>query len=325
MNLIIDQSDWAVVRLTGTDRIKSLNNLCTQDLKKLQPGQTSEGFITNPQGKTAGFVSILLLENEIILRTVPGGFVDFMPIFQKYSIFDETQLEDLTDNTAQWLLTGNEIRDWLLSQCKDLFAGADQAVNKVELFNFNDVLVANDNSTGLAGILVVGPPAIGEVLLKSLREQSRFQFKTGNKNDWGRLRIINGWPVYGQDIRPDNLPQEIDRDKTAISFTKGCYLGQETVARLDALGHVNRMLMGFTLQAEGSQSFADYLNLPLVNEQGQTVGDIRSATSGRNNNEIAGLALMRVKALESTVFTHGELKNKVHFYKLEEFRRIFQE
>lgn len=325
MNLIIDQSDWAVVRVTGTDRIKTLNNLCTQDLKKLQPGQTAEALITNPQGKTAGFVSVLMLENEIILRTVPDGLVDFMPIFLKYSIFDETQLEDITGKSVQWLLTGSEIRDWLLSQCKASFTGENDSVKKVELFKFNDVLVTNDESTGLTGTLVVGPPAMGEILLKTVGEQSQIQFKKAGKTEWDRLRIINGWPVYGQDVRSDNLPQELDRDKTAISFTKGCYLGQETVARLDALGHVNRMLMGFTFQTEGSPSFAQNLNQPLVNEQGQTIGEIRSATSGRNNGEIAGLALVRVKALESAIFTQGEMKNKVKFYRLDEFRRIFQE
>ena len=57
-------------------------------------------------------------------------------------------------------------------------------------------------------------------------------------------RIESGFPFYGRDISEKNLPQEVDRDRRAISFTKGCYLGQETVARIDALGHVNRTLVG---------------------------------------------------------------------------------
>jgi len=57
-------------------------------------------------------------------------------------------------------------------------------------------------------------------------------------------RIEAGTPLYSRDITSDNLPQEVDRNGQAISFTKGCYLGQETIARIDALGHVNRTLMG---------------------------------------------------------------------------------
>src|SRR5205814_560451 len=58
------------------------------------------------------------------------------------------------------------------------------------------------------------------------------------------VRIEAGTPFFGQDITDKNLPQELGRDALAISFTKGCYLGQETVARIDALGHVNQTLRG---------------------------------------------------------------------------------
>ena len=64
---------------------------------------------------------------------------------------------------------------------------------------------------------------------------------------WTALRIEAGLPVFGVDISDDNLAQEVGRTKTAISFTKGCYLGQEPIARLDALGHVNRELRSLRL------------------------------------------------------------------------------
>ena len=71
-------------------------------------------------------------------------------------------------------------------------------------------------------------------------------------------RIEWGFPLYGRDITEANLPQEVARDALAISFTKGCYLGQETVARIDALGHVNKTLVGLrfvspTVPADGSE------------------------------------------------------------------------
>ena len=63
-------------------------------------------------------------------------------------------------------------------------------------------------------------------------------------------RIEQGTPWFGCDITDENLPQEIDRNQQAINFTKGCYLGQETVARIDALGHVNRLLRGVKFSGE---------------------------------------------------------------------------
>ncbi len=63
-------------------------------------------------------------------------------------------------------------------------------------------------------------------------------------DEFDSARIESGSPLYERDISEKNLPQEVNRDQQAISFTKGCYLGQETVARIDALGHVNRVLVG---------------------------------------------------------------------------------
>jgi folate-binding protein YgfZ len=77
------------------------------------------------------------------------------------------------------------------------------------------------------------------------------------------LRIEAGTPASARDVTEKNLPQELDRDARAISFVKGCYLGQETVARLDALGHVNRLIRGLVIDDDldapppsGSKLFA---------------------------------------------------------------------
>ncbi len=85
-------------------------------------------------------------------------------------------------------------------------------------------------------------------------------------------RIERGFPLHGRDISDQNLPQEVNRDVLAISFVKGCYLGQETVARIDALGHVNKRLVGLrfagaTVPEAGTELTVD----------GQTAGHVTSA------------------------------------------------
>ena len=86
-------------------------------------------------------------------------------------------------------------------------------------------------------------------------------------------RIEAFTPDYGRDISADNLPQEVARDARAISFVKGCYIGQETVARLDARGHVNRTLVGVrfdgaTVPEPGTE---------LTGETGKVMGRVTSA------------------------------------------------
>ena len=102
------------------------------------------------------------------------------------------------------------------------------------------------------------------------------------------VRLEAGVPLFGQDITDDNLPQEIGRDKLAISFTKGCYLGQETVARIDALGHVNRQLVGLrfeggTVPPAGTKLVAD----------GKEVGHVTIAAWSPKLDARLAMALVR--------------------------------
>ena len=102
-------------------------------------------------------------------------------------------------------------------------------------------------------------------------------------------RIEQGTPWFGRDITEQNLPQEIDRDRQAISFTKGCYLGQETVARIDALGHVNRLLRG--IRFDGDVVPSSGLELRVGNGQ-KTVGHITSACWSPKLNAPLALAFV---------------------------------
>ena len=104
------------------------------------------------------------------------------------------------------------------------------------------------------------------------------------------LRIEAGTPVFGRDVTEKNLPQEIGRDTRAINFVKGCYLGQETVARIDVLGHVNQILTGLRLEpsagcpAPGSALLAD----------GKRVGTVTSSAFSPGWNSSIALGMMRV-------------------------------
>jgi folate-binding protein YgfZ len=101
-------------------------------------------------------------------------------------------------------------------------------------------------------------------------------------------RLECGTPLFGIDVTDDNLPQEVNRDALAISFTKGCYLGQETVARIDAVGHVNRLLVG--LRFSGSAIPA--AGAPLL-ATGQPIGHVTSAAWSPRLNAPLALAYVR--------------------------------
>jgi folate-binding protein YgfZ len=101
-------------------------------------------------------------------------------------------------------------------------------------------------------------------------------------------RIEAGAPLFGRDITLENLPQEVGRDAQAISFTKGCYLGQETVARIDALGHVNKLLVG--VKFAGDQLPA--ARTPL-RAGGKSAGEVTSAAWSPRLGAVLALAYVK--------------------------------
>ena len=102
-------------------------------------------------------------------------------------------------------------------------------------------------------------------------------------------RIEAGTPLFGRDITDANLPQEIARDARAISFVKGCYIGQETVARLDALGHVNRTLAGVRFAATDVPASGT----ELTDDSGKVAGRVTSATFSPTLGAPLALAFVR--------------------------------
>jgi folate-binding protein YgfZ len=123
--------------------------------------------------------------------------------------------------------------------------------------------------------------------------------QTHDGSAWETLRIKNFWPWYGVDIDERNLPQEIGIDARAISFNKGCYLGQETVARLDALGQVQKKLALVELRTDSGWKFSGPTELML---SGKSIGTVTSASPSdtiENGRGLwIGLAMLRRAHME---------------------------
>ena len=191
--------------------------------------------------------------------------------------------------------------------------------NKVAVLGeLKDVVIARDRTTSEQGILLMGPQGLNDLILTQLEPGPERAFS--DPSVWNLLRLRHGWPLFGIDIKTDQLPQEVDRDKLAINFNKGCYLGQETVARLDALGHVNRMLMGFKWQPGCELNPATAEPLEIQTPENQNVGEIRSFAFDESIGQWIGQALVRVKALAGPLHVQDDPAGKITFYRLAELR-----
>lgn len=277
-----DYGPRTLLRVTGTDAASFLHNLCTQDIRALQIGACSEAFVTSVQGKTLGYVRIFRRQEGFLLDSCAGQGQVLLEHFDKYHIREKVSFEDLSSGAEAFVASWNAVERYLESQ-STAAPGEMQFASMPEL---GESIFARWEIAG---------PAMGYGIFSSAEAKSKW---TASWNGLGGLalsneevsarRIAAGSPEFGADITTDNFPQEIARDAKAISFQKGCYLGQETVARIDALGHVNRLLV--RLRGEGNLAIKSGDPLGV---DGKQIGHITSAAWWEGKNEFWALGLVR--------------------------------
>jgi folate-binding protein YgfZ len=245
---ITDRSALSKIEFRGRDRAKFLHNLCTNDVKALAPGRGCEAFITTVQGKVMAFVRVFAGTESIWVDTIPGAAAALLAHFDRYLIMEKVELADRTAEFAQLLIVGPRARDVVS-------AAIEAAVPDMRPLEHSEFAIAGQScrvtysdSLGTPSYELLVPATHAPAAWQRLREAGEpIELKPIGEQAYEILRIEAGLPVFGIDIDDSNLPQEVGRDKLAISFTKGCYLGQETIARIDALGHVNRHLVGLAI------------------------------------------------------------------------------
>jgi len=280
-----------VLELTGADRNKILNNLCTQDLRSLQSGQSKESFMLDVKGRTISHGSVASLDSRTFWISSPGQAHRLVPHIDRYIIREDAMVRDVSDVFLPYLLRPES--PWMQTHRTELLETKECS----EVFG-NQAISIQVPWLGPGTLLVLATPGTQSsqiAQLSSVCHPSQTpNLQTHDGSDWETLRIENFWPWYGVDIDERNLPQEIGIDARAISFNKGCYLGQETVARLDALGQVQKKLSLVELRTDSGWKFSGPTELML---SGKSVGTVTSASPSdtiENGRGLwIGLAMLR--------------------------------
>jgi len=257
---VIQLADWSQVRVSGRDRASFLHNMCSNDIRRLEPGQSCEAFFTDVKGKILAQVLVIAAGEHIELLTVPGQAGKLITHLDRYIIREDVQLADVTNDFAWYYALGP-------------LAGEIKAENN-ELIVQSDLLwpggflvrAASGDSSSFAALPTIDTTSPA----------------------WNALRVESKLPLFGTDFDDSNFPQEIDRNERAISFTKGCYLGQETIARIDALGHVNKKLVLVKFAGEQVPAIGSKLT-----KEGQDVGVVTTSSWSPHLAAPAALAFVR--------------------------------
>jgi folate-binding protein YgfZ len=264
---VVDWTSRGRIAVKGADRQTFLHAFCTNDIKRLRPGGVCEAFFCQANGKILGHGFVECEAQRLVIDTVADQVAPLMRHLDRYIIREDVQLSDATGEQQAWVFLGRAgeyLRDLLAASPAIGEARQDNSNSSAPSALPSDPLpfewagvqghlrTCPWDATGKSALLTF-PPRTDATVLESLSEQVRNRataagvesataaLMTTRLDEAGRelWRVLAGVPLYGIDITSDNLPQEVGRNAATISFNKGCYLGQEPVARIDALGHVN--------------------------------------------------------------------------------------
>jgi len=282
---LLDRSERGKLALTGSEAASFLQGQVTNDIEGLSPGQGCYAAFLTPKGKMLGDLRILATGDELLLDTERAALQGLFNMIRRFSIGYDVELHKRTLECGLLSLIG---------------PGAEAVAGAADL-------AADEHAHELVSVPVPGG-AVGARAIRTdvgvdlLCDAGEVEALRGALEDAGAvpvtetaaecLRLERGRPRYGIDLDDSVIPQEAGLNERAVSFTKGCYVGQETVARLYYRGKPNRQLRG--LRLSGPASPGDELSF-----DGRVVGHLATVAQSPRFGPIA-LALVRREAPPGT-------------------------
>jgi folate-binding protein YgfZ len=251
---LVDLAWRGVIEMTGRDRARFLHGMCTNDIKKLQPGQGCMAAIVNRQGKMVCEMIAYATENALLLEV------------------DRSNLQPTIDHLSRFLVADDvtlKISDAAVVGLWGPRAKALLGLRDLPDFHFQmreSGVVARNRSLGVEGCHLLLPASRPEEVARILDHGvAPAGFAAAET-----LRVENGFPRWGADMDGSLLPMEAGLEPIAVSYTKGCYIGQEVIQRVKTYSEPPRMLVQLEVPdaAPGDK----------VSAGGDEVGTVTSAT-----------------------------------------------
>jgi folate-binding protein YgfZ len=299
---IYDLGSRAKIVLAGSDRMRWLNGMVTNNIRDLEVNRGVYAFLLNPQGRILGDLFAYNRGESILVDTDRSQLEKILATFDHYIIMDDVEVANRSDQFTAVGLAGPKSRDVLkaagiqIPELQRLQAFAVQCACECGCLECTVVRGAWDDRQSYEIWL---PPAHLKPLWDTLLKAGA----TPVGSEAIELhRIALGIPRYGQDIRERDLPQETEQAH-ALSFVKGCYVGQEIVERIRSRGNVHRKFTGFVLEAEPaliapgtpSEGTKTAATNTKITSGGKDVGEVTSLASlpTTHGNKTVALGYMR--------------------------------
>ena len=290
--------------LTGEDRAKFLHRIISNDVESLSTGQGTYATLLTNRGKIIADMNVYVLEDMIGIDTAAETTDGLFNELDKYMIADDVEIADLTADTGAIAVHGPKSSDLVQS-----VLGISELANLPErhhrfheagtLFN-NAVVCVRTDTTGETGYtLYTAAEGLESLWERLVSEGAQFNVQPVGWNALESLRIEAGVPRYGTELTDSVIPLEAELEY-AIDFEKGCYIGQEIVARMKYRGHPNRLLRGIEINGDPKTPECPeiYQDAPVYSSD-KEVGWITSFTFAPTLGKPIAMAYVRMAVTEA--------------------------
>lgn len=251
---IADRSHFGRLKVTGAKRLDLLHRLTTNHVKDLAPGQGAETVLCTNKGRIVDLLHIYVAEDHYLMVTSPNMAPVIKEQIEKMRFRDDVTLEDVTESTAMITLYGPEsgrFLDWAAhSETKALQPHHWRSVSIEGVAAVAARIPGGIGGLGFNLILILDAGQAGNVWRALFREGATYGVNPMGAEAMELLRVEFGVPAWGRELTEDFNPLEARLD-AAIHWAKGCYTGQEVIARLDSRKKIAKLLTGYLVEIGG--------------------------------------------------------------------------
>ena len=292
---LVDLSDRAKLELTGSERVTFLDGLVTIDVKILTPGTSAYALLLNEKSRVLADARVYAFRDSLILDMDAAQAPRVREILEKGRVSDDVEFRQLrsaghiaVEGPNAAVVLAKVVRSEVRGLALDAFAG-------IPLANGREGRIVRSRSNGAPGFQVWAENgSLAEVWQALLRSGAR----PIGRDAYEVLRIEAGVPRYGPEMNEGTLALEVAPD-SALSFTKGCYVGQEIVAHGTYVGQVRRKLAGILVDGDQPPVHGDR-----VLKADRQVGVVTSGTWSPTLGSAIALALLRIDEFATTEPLH---------------------
>ncbi|MBF2058154.1 MAG: folate-binding protein YgfZ [Cyanobacterium sp. T60_A2020_053] len=268
MTGLYQRPSTSLIRVTGADRLSFIHNQTTNKIKSLKSGEGCETVFVNSTGRTIDLVTVYVKEDEILLLTSPEKTQFLMELMDRYIFpFDKVQIADISAQYTVLYLIGNESKSILLPLLNEKFLSKHDHCHSLVKMDEIELTLAMGDGLKLGGYTLIIPQEITNFIKEKLVLDT---VKVLTETEYENLRILQGKPKVNKELTEDYNPLEVGLWQT-ISFDKGCYIGQETITRLNTYKGVKQRLWGI----EFNESI-NFENKQIMSINDEKIGKITS-------------------------------------------------